>query len=146
MPQLSPASGDRQDAKAGPANTSAETLGKVGHGLAALSIWLGLVELLAGNSVARRLGVPRHSGIVRAFGVRELVSGAALMARPTASRNAWGRVAGDVVDLAALTAALRAPGAHRKVVWGAIAFVGTALVADALAGRAMRKEEQHGAG
>ncbi|MEQ5789375.1 hypothetical protein J3454_15900 [Erythrobacter sp. NFXS35] len=146
LPQLSPGSDDRDNGMTRPFTASAETLDTVGYGLAALSIGLGLAELLAGKSVARRLGVPRHSRIVRAFGVRELVSGAALIARPRASRNAWGRIAGDALDLAALAAALSAPSARKRVIWGGIAFVGTALIADAIAGAAMRREERHGAG
>ena len=109
------------------------------HGLAALSIGLGLAELAAAKGIARRLGVPRRTGIIRAFGVRELVSGAALLARPTASANAWGRVAGDVLDLAALGAVLGTPGTRKGAAWGGIAFVAEALAADLLAGRAMAR-------
>lgn len=146
MSQLSPGGSASLDGIASQWAVSSETLEKVGYGLAALSIGLGVAELLAGKSVARRLGVPRQSWMVRAFGIRELASGAALIARPRASSNAWGRVAGDVIDLAALAAALRAPGARKQAVWGGMAFVGTALVADAIAGMAMRKEERYGGG
>ncbi len=115
-----------------------------GYGLAALSFGLGIIEIVAAKSLARRLGVPRRAGIVRAFGVRELVSGVGLVARPRASANAWARVAGDVIDLAALTAVLRAAGTRKGAAWGGVAFVASALVADALAGAAMRKEERRG--
>ncbi len=116
----------------------------VGQGLAALSIGLGLAELLAGDRIARRLGVPERAGVVRAFGVRELVSGAGLIARPRASANAWGRVAGDVLDLAALAAVLRTPGTRKGAAWAGAAFVAGALVADVVAGKAMREEERRG--
>lgn len=123
---------------------SAKPLEAVGYGLAALSIGLGLTELLAGKSLARRLGVPGKSWLIRGFGMRELALGASLIARPRASRNAWGRVAGDLVDMGALAAALRAPGARKQVVFAGMAFVGAALIADALAGAAMRTEEKNG--
>lgn len=113
-----------------------------GYGLAALSIGLGLAELIAAKVIARRLGVPDRSGIVRAFGVRELVSGAGLVARPRASGNAWGRVAGDLLDLAALAAVLRTRGTRKGAAWGGVTFVASALLADILAGAAMRKEER----
>jgi hypothetical protein len=128
------------------ANTSKprDALQATGYGLAALSIGLGIAELVAARSMARQLGVPKREGIIRAFGIRELVSGAALIARPKASVNAWGRVAGDVLDLAALAAVLRTPGTRTKTALGGVTFVASALVADALAGVAMRKEEQRG--
>lgn len=113
-----------------------------GRGLAALSVALGLTEVFAAKAIARRLGVPRRTGIIRAFGVRELVSGAGLIARPRASGNAWGRVAGDVLDLAALAAVLRTPGTRKQAAWGGVAFVAWALAADVLAGTAMRREER----
>lgn len=116
-------------------------LKKLGYSLAGLSIALGVAELVAGKSIARSLGVARHSGVVQAFGARELATGAALLVRPTASINAWARVAGDLLDLGALGAALRSPGARPKLLWGAVAFVGTALIADAAAGLAMRNKE-----
>jgi hypothetical protein len=124
--------------------TAPDGLQATGYALAALSIGLGLAELVGAKGIARRLGVPQKTGIIRAFGVRELVSGAGLIARPRASGNAWGRVAGDVLDLAALAAVLRAPGARKQAAWGALAFVTSALVADVLAGRAMRRDERRG--
>lgn len=120
------------------------SLKTAGYTLAGLSFALGAVELIAGKRLAREMGVPEYSRWVRAFGVRELLTGAALLARPTASASAWGRVAGDLVDLAALAAALRTPGARRRQLWGGVAFVASALVADALAGAAMRESEHHG--
>lgn len=80
--------------------------------------------------------------MIRAFGIRELISGAGLIARPTASANAWGRVAGDVLDLAALAAVLRTPGARTGAAWGGVALVAGALIADVLAGKAMHEEER----
>ena len=116
-------------------------LKSVGYSLAGFSIALGVAELFAGKSLARSMGVDRHSDIVRAFGLRELAQGAALLVRPTASRNAWIRVAGDLLDLGALAAASRSPGARRKVLLGGAAFVATALIVDAAAGLAMQGEE-----
>jgi hypothetical protein len=123
---------------------SRDGLTAIGFGLAALSIELGLAELVTAKGIARHLGVPRQAGIIRAFGVRELVSGAGLIARPRASANAWGRVAGDVIDLTALAAVLRTPDTRKKAAWGGVTFVAGALLADVLAGKAMHEEERHG--
>lgn len=115
-------------------------LRKVGYSLGALSLALGAAELLAGDRIARRLGVKDHSGKLRAFGLRELATGAALIANPTASKNVWGRVAGDIMDLAALGAAFREAEGHRRALWASVAFVAGALVADIAAGVAMDRQ------
>ncbi|MBW8784179.1 MAG: hypothetical protein JF593_06015 [Novosphingobium sp.] len=109
----------------------------IGYGLAALSIGLGTVELLAGKRVARALGVPKSSKVVRGFGVREIATGGALLASPASSAGAWARVAGDVLDLAALGAAARKPRARTGAIVGGLVFVGAALLADVAAGVAM---------
>ncbi len=116
-------------------------LRKVGQAFAGLSFALGAGELLAGKRLARSMGVPQHSGIVRAFGVRELAAGAALAAKPASSTNMWGRVIGDLIDLAALAAVLRTGSARNKVAWGGLAFVGGALLADLAAAVAMQRRE-----
>lgn len=119
----------------------AKDLRSAGYGLAALSFGLGLAEILAPNAIARGLGAPQFAGMVRGFGVREVISGAGFTARPTASLNAWGRVAGDVLDLAALAMVMRAPGSRKGAAWGGIALVSGALLADIIAGIAMRRDE-----
>ncbi len=76
------------------------------RGLGWFSLGLGLTELAAGESVNRWLGMRSSPDLTRAFGLREIGVGIGLL---TASRLApwmWGRVAGDVLDLATLGAAL----------------------------------------
>lgn len=41
---------------------SRDGLTTTGYGLAALSVGLGLAELVAAKGIARRLGVPRRTG------------------------------------------------------------------------------------
>lgn len=109
----------------------------LGLALAGLSIGLGLAELFAAKGIARRLGVRGHEDVVRAYGYRELASGAALLAAPASAAPVWARVAGDVLDLGTLGAAFRAPGAKAGPILGAIAFVAGALLLDAWAARRM---------
>lgn len=102
---------------------------KLGFGLGVFSIGLGIAELAASKRIARGLSAEDHEGVVRAFGARELLAGAALLSGPAHGVRVWNRVAGDAMDIAALgLAARRAP--QNKAVWGAIAFVAAATALD----------------
>ena len=81
---------------------------KVGLGLGAFSIGLGLAEVFAPGRLARWLGVEGQTAktIVGLFGARELLAGAMLLRGPAVSTNAWNRVVGDAIDLGALGLAL----------------------------------------
>lgn len=107
--------------------------------LGGFTVGLGLAELFAGGAIARRLGVPRHSGVVRAYGARELAAAGALFAAPTAAAPVWARVAGDVLDLATLGATFRARGANKGALLGAVTVVGGALLLDLWAARRMER-------
>ena len=107
--------------------------------LGGLTVGLGLVEVLRGKSLARRMGVPQYSGVVRAYGVRELATAGALFAAPTAAAPVWARVAGDVLDLATLGAASQVRGADKGTIRAAVAFVSGALLLDWWAARRMER-------
>lgn len=102
---------------------------KIGFGLGVFSIGLGIAELAASKRIARGLSAGDQDGLVRAFGARELLAGAALLAGPAHGARVWNRVAGDAMDIAALSlAARRSP--QNKAVWGALAFVAAATAID----------------
>lgn len=110
-------------------------------GLGVFSIALGAAELLATRRIARALDqddvVTRNT--LRAFGVREAVAGVGLLANPAHSTGVWSRVAGDVVDLAALgLAARRAP--KSAFLWGAVSFVAAAAAIDVFTARGLDRE------
>lgn len=113
---------------------------RVSLGLGLFSIALGLAEIAATRRIARALGNDHRAGrtTLRAFGAREVLTGAGLLAAPAHSTLVWNRVAGDALDLAALGVAARNAPRHRAV-WGAIAFVAGATVIDALVARALDK-------
>jgi hypothetical protein len=111
---------------------------KLGFGLGVFSIALGAAELLAPRRIARALGAEGKEGLVRAFGGRELLAGANLLAAPAVATNVWNRVGGDAMDLAALgLAAKNAP--RNKAVWGALAFVVGATLLDVVAARGLAR-------
>ena len=106
-------------------------------GLGLFSIALGLVEIAGARRIARVLEAEGHGeGVLKGFGAREIVAGIGLLQAPAHSGRMWNRVAGDGLDLAALGyQATKAP--KNKAVWGAIAFVIGATVADVLVARAL---------
>jgi uncharacterized membrane protein len=100
-----------------------------------LSLGLGAAELMAPRTVARWIGVDsgrRSHVVVRAMGAREVASGVGLLARPRPVRWAWARLAGDVMDLILLRAALARRGRRRMRVGAAAATVLGIAALDAL--------------
>ncbi len=113
-------------------------------GLGIFSLGLGAAELLATRRIASALGQNDGAGraVLRAFGTREIVAGAALLAAPAHSARMWNRVLGDALDLGALgLAAVRSP--KRPALWGAVAFVTGAAMVDILVARQL--DQQTGA-
>ena len=85
-------------------------------GLGLLGLGLGLGQLLAPRALARVLGVRDGAlakGLLRGLGARQLVVAVGLLAGKRSKPWLWARVAGDVVDLALLGAAVRAEPTHR---------------------------------
>lgn len=103
-------------------------------GLAWFGIGLGVAELVMPGRLARFLGLDDHPStrtLLRAFGVREIASGIAILARARHAGWMWARVLGDALDLAALATAHRsARRRHRPRVRGALVFVLAASVLD----------------
>jgi uncharacterized membrane protein len=73
------------------------------------SVGLGALELVAPSAVASAIGVkptPMWNGLLRFFGVRELATGAGILANPRSKEWVGMRVGGDALDLATLGVAL----------------------------------------
>ena len=106
------------------------------RGLGWFSLALGAAELLGSRRVTRALGTEGGDKIVKAFGAREIASGAALLQAPAHATRVWGRVAGDALDLGALALAARTSKKSYAIL-GAAAFVAGAAVLDALVARGL---------
>jgi uncharacterized membrane protein len=103
--------------------------GRMAQGLGWFSIGLGALELAASGAISRWLGMSDGKGMIRMLGAREIASGIGILRHERPATWMWGRVAGDVMDLAVLGMAL--PSAtHRRRLAGAATFVAGALVAD----------------
>jgi len=84
------------------AAASSGTLRSAAQGLGVFSIALGLAELLAPRAMARMTGMQGRETLLRAYGLREIVTGVGLLASPDPRPWIWGRVAGDALDLSTL--------------------------------------------
>lgn len=86
---------------------------QVSKAIGLFSIGLGTAQVLFGRRMNRALGLGQTPGLVRLIGLRELATGTMVLTFPDKSAPMWTRVAGDVLDLALLAAAL-APGNRRR--------------------------------
>jgi hypothetical protein len=97
--------------------------------LGLFSLGLGLAETLAPGTMARATGV-RMPGLLRAYGLREALSGLGILKSRDPAFWLWSRVGGDAIDLATLGAAYAQADAddRTKILASAAAVLGvTAL-------------------
>ena len=109
----------------------------LGKGLGLFSIGLGLAELASPAKVARMIGVDNCGAVsptLRLFGLREIMTGVGLLAKPQGAMGPWARVMGDMLDLAFLGWALKSKSLQRGRTLGAIAAVVGVAAVDAYAG------------
>jgi len=100
------------------------------------SLGLGLAQIAAPESVARWIGVSEDDenlALMRTVGLREITSGFGILSRPRPSGWLWSRVAGDVMDLALLSSALKSDRTERGRVSAATAAVVGITALDLLA-------------
>ncbi len=88
---------------------------QIARGLGWFGIGLGVLELLAPRAVARAAGVPGNAHTVRTFGLREITSGALILASEDPETMLWTRVAGDALDAGLLTDGVTGPHKFRAI-------------------------------
>jgi hypothetical protein len=108
----------------------ARTARALAYGLGWFSLVLGAAELLAPRPIKQGIGARSPAALLQGYGVREIAAGAAILASDEPNKMVWGRVAGDVLDLATLAPTMRADNPKRPAAAGALAFVLLATVAD----------------
>ena len=112
------------------------------RGLGWFSVALGTAELLGGRRMARSLGMEHRTPLFRLFGLRELLVGFGILARPTSPALLWARVGGDALDLAALAAdGLRRGNPRRTEVDIAMGMVAAVTALDILCGYRLQERE-----
>jgi len=87
---------------------------QLGTALGWISIGIGVANLLAPRAVARTAGLPDWPLLMRAMGLREIVSGVGLLRQPDNQAWRWVRVAGDAMDLTLLGISAAHPASDRR--------------------------------
>jgi len=101
------------------------------RGLGWFSIGLGIAGVAAPQALARSIGVSNHR-VLRAVGLREIATGLGILTGRRPAGWLWARVAGDVMDLALLGAALNSEDGRRGRVTAATAAVAGVTALDVL--------------
>lgn len=124
--------GDPKIIRSGP--RSIQRTDQLAKSLGWFGIGLGVVELVAPRQIGRALGVDssRSRMLIRAFGAREVMSGIVTLSTEK-KFGLWSRVAGDALDIAALTSISDQRNPKRKNVSMALLAVLGATALDLLA-------------
>jgi hypothetical protein len=117
-----------------PSDNSARALAQ---GLGWFSIGLGVAELVAPGNLARFLGMEERAELIRAYGVREIVTGVGILSQEDPMPWMWGRVGGDALDLGTLATGLGRDNPQRGNVGLALAAVTGVTALDVLCARAL---------
>lgn len=114
----------------------------VARGLGWFSFVLGAGELLAGPRLAHELGIDRAGGLIRPYGVREVIAGAMIVTSSDPLPGIVARVAGDALDVATLAPGLL-PGAPRPgAAWAAALAVAPVIALDLICLAALLKRRR----
>jgi len=115
-------------------SVSGSTRGQsLAQGMGWFSVGLGTAQLLAPRALSRMIGIDdsdRNAAIMRAIGVRELASGLGIFSQRNDATFLWGRVVGDIMDLALIGAAGASARSDRRKLAGAALAVAGALALD----------------
>ncbi|MGV3485252.1 MAG: hypothetical protein ACO1RT_12605 [Planctomycetaceae bacterium] len=96
------------------------------------SIGLGLAEMLLPKEMGRLTGV-HHPSLLKVFGLREVVTGIGILSSTQPAMWMWGRVLGDVLDLAVISeSAVDQDEDHRRRAMAAGLAVAGVMAADAI--------------
>jgi uncharacterized membrane protein len=120
-----------------PFESEADATGLI-RGLGWLGVMLGVTELTIPRLLASMIGVDRDGAapmILRAMGVREIASSAAVLARPDHPAPRWARVVGDAIDLSLLGLALATPRTGKRRLAVALGMVAGVTALDVIAAR-----------
>ena len=115
-------------------------LAKLAKPIGWFSLALGAAELLKAKEIAHAHGAPEGKNVVRGFGVREILAGIAVLARPRSAAPFLARAAGDLLDVGATGyAANRATGHKRKAALASLGAVAGFFVLGLLVARAVSR-------
>jgi hypothetical protein len=143
LSNISRSPGDPKILHTGP--SSLDTSDQIARALGWFSIGLGIAELVGARHITRLLGTDGSEGLIRAFGAREI--GAGIVSLSVDKHvGLWSRVAGDVLDIAALASARRPGNPKRHNIDSALAMVAGITLLDLLAAQMATMTRSRGIG
>ena len=114
---------------------------QMARGLGYFSIALGIAELAAPRTIRRAAGIDAPEAVLRAYGAREIATGAAILGAHDPTPWIWGRVGGDALDIATVAAAPTDPRvANGRKVW-ALAALAAVTALDAFTASCLSAEK-----
>jgi len=114
---------------------------KLAKGLGLFSIALGVVELVAPKAVCRAAGIEGLETVIRAYGVREVATGVAILTSHNPEPWIWARVAGDMADMATVATGLRQDNARKDNNALALATLAAVTVIDVVCAGGLTSEK-----
>jgi len=118
---------------------------RLARGLGWFSVGLGMAELVAPRAISRLVGTGNHKTLTRAYGLREITAGIGILSSQRPAGWLWTRVAGDMIDLASLGAAVESPHNERgRAIFG-LASVAGVTVLDVLCARRLSQQKARAA-
>ena len=107
------------------------------------SIGIGALEIFGDKALGEALGMENRTGLLRAYGVREIGVGLGILTAPKMPPSGWlwARFAGDIVDLATLFAALENKDKRTNIAL-ALAAVGGVTAVDYLCAQQLSQAAQ----
>jgi uncharacterized membrane protein len=116
---------------------------RLATGLGWFSIGLGLAEAIAPGGVARLIGANdtgKTRTLLRTYGFREIAAGVGILMQARPTPWLWGRVAGDMLDLASLGVGLASDATDRTKLSVATAAVAGVTALDIYCGKQLSSE------
>jgi hypothetical protein len=114
---------------------------RLAKGLGYFSIALGVAELVAPKAICRAAGVQGLEPVVRAYGAREIATGVAILTSHDPEPWIWGRVAGDLADMATVATGLQQDNARKDNSILTLATLAAVTVVDIMCATSLNAEK-----
>jgi hypothetical protein len=114
---------------------------QLAKGLGYFSVVLGLAELLAPRAVCKVAGIQGLEVVVRAYGAREVATGVAILASHSPEPWIWGRVAGDMADMATIATGVQEDNPRRENSVLALAMIAALTIVDVICAGGLNAEK-----
>ena len=106
------------------------------------SLALGAAEVMAPKTLSRWLGMRDGAALLQAYGARELLAGAGILASSNPTPWVWSRVGGDAIDIVTLMTGFRDDNPNNANVGVALGAVLGVTLADVICAGSLQEERR----